>query len=90
MKANNAENVELLTIRLSKDKTPIAFENKVQELMEECGYSREDAESTLSNMEFEMEIFYEKGKGLFILESDAVESNCTYSPYSKEEIYCED
>jgi hypothetical protein len=39
-------------------------------------------------MEFELEIYYEKGTGLFAVESEAVESGTIYSPYTAE--LCED
>jgi hypothetical protein len=69
---------------LTKDKYPVAFENKVQELMEECKLTREEAEESVSKMEIELEIYYEKGYGLFAVESGAVDSGTIYSPYSGE------
>ena len=53
--------------------------------MEENSMSREEAESVIKDMEIELEIYYEKGYGLFAVESEAVESGTIYSPYSKEE-----
>lgn len=35
-------------------------------------------------MEIELEIYYEKGTGLFAVESEAVESGTIYSPYTAE------
>ena len=85
-KLNSAECYESLgTIKLSKEKTPIAYENKVQELMNECGVSREEAEQITNDIEFELEIYYEQGSGLFAVESEAVESGTIYSPYTREE-----
>ena len=85
-KLNTAENYEhLATVKLAKEKYPIAYENKVEELMEENSMSREEAESVIKDMEIELEIYYEKGYGLFAVESEAVESGTIYSPYSKEE-----
>lgn len=84
-KLNNSDNYEhLCNVVLTKDKFPIAFENKVQELMAECGYTREQAEESIPNMEIELEIYYEQGAGLFAVESGAVESGTIYSPYTKE------
>lgn len=84
-KLNNSDNYEhLCNVVLTKDKFPIAFENKVQELMVECGYTREQAEESIPNMEIELEIYYEQGTGLFAVESGAVESGTIYSPYTKE------
>lgn len=81
---NNSDNYEhLCTVKLTKDKFPVAFENKVQELMEECSMTREEAEKAIPDMEIELEIYYEKGYGLFAVDSAAVEAGTIYSPYSK-------
>ena len=81
---NGADNYEhLCNVKLTKEKFPIAYENKVQELIEDCCVSREEAESIISNMEMELEIYYEKGYGLFAVESEAVGCKI-YSPYSGE------
>ena len=50
MKLNNSNTYEpIATFKLSKEKTPIAYENKVQELLEEkvCK-TREEAEARLA------------------------------------------
>ena len=86
MKLNNAENYEHLTnVRLTKDKYPIAFEEKVKELIEECGMTRAQAEKAVEDMEIELELYYQKGYGLFAVECGAVEAGTIYSPYNKEE-----
>lgn len=85
-KLNNSDEYEhLCNVTLTKEKYPIAFEEKVQELLEEGASSREEAEKMVSEMEIELEIYYEKGVGLFAVESGAVESGTIYSPYTKEE-----
>ena len=82
---NNSDNYEhLCNVVLTKDKFPIAYENKVKELIDECHVSREEAENIVNNMEIELEVYYEVGYGLFAIESDAVESATIYSPYSGE------
>lgn len=81
---NNSNTYEpIATIKLSKEKTPIAFENKVLELLEEhvCD-TREEAEAEVNAMEFELELYYEKGYGLFAVECEAVSCGTIYSPYS--------
>lgn len=84
-KLNNSDNYEhLCNVRLTKEKYPIAWNAKVEELVEECGLSREDAEKVVSDMEIELEVYYEKGAGLFAVESEAVTSGTIYSPYSRE------
>jgi hypothetical protein len=90
VKLNNSDNYESIgKIVLTKEKFPIAFQNKVDELIEEkvCS-TREEAEKIVSEMEIELEIYYEKGTGLFAVESEAVESGTIYSPYTAE--LCED
>lgn len=86
-KLNDSDNYEhLCNVRLTKEKYPVAFENKVQELLEEnCASTREEAEKMVEKMEIELELYYEKGTGLFAVESAAVECGTIYSPYTKEE-----
>ena len=89
MRLNGADTYEhLCNVKLSKEKFPIAFENKVQEIMEEQDLEREQAEELVGDMSIELELYYEKGYGLFAVESEAVEGGTIYSPYSGEE--CEE
>ena len=74
----------LCKVTLTKDKYPIAFENKVLELIEECGMMREQAEESIEKMEIELEVYYENGYGLFSVDSEAVTSSTIYSPDSGE------
>ena len=90
VKLNNSDEYESIgTFKLTKEKTPKAFAAKVEELIEEgvC-QTEEEAETLIKDMEFELEIYYEKGTGLFAVESEAVESGTIYSPYTAE--LCED
>ena len=85
MKLNNADNYEPILITLTKGKYPISYNNKIEELVEQCLYSsKEEAEEDNPTFEIECELYYEKHSGLFAVESGAVESNCIYSPYSGE------
>ena len=88
---NNTENYEhLANVKLTKEKYPIAFENKVNELVDD-GMSREDAENMVSSMVIELELYYQEGYGLFAVESDAVDNGADiFSPYNKEEYQRED
>lgn len=82
-----------VVFKLSKEKTPIAYQNKLDELVEENVFqTKEDAEQWLNEAEFELEIYYSKGCGLFAIESGAVESGTVYDPYTGElcEEYKED
>ena len=89
VKLNNYDNYEPIKVTLSKVEYPIAYNNKIEELVEEGLYKTiEDAENDNPTIEIEMEIYYEKHYGLFAVESEAVESGTIYSPYSSE--LCED
>jgi hypothetical protein len=87
LRKNNAEQYEVLgEFTLSKEKQPIAFENKVQELMIDCGMTRAQAEKQVSETKFELELYYHTGYGLFAVESEAVDATEIYSPYTGEEM----
>lgn len=86
VKLNNSDEYESLgSFKLDKEKFPKAFQAKVEELLEEgvCG-AEEEAEALIKDMVFELEVYYEKGTGLFAVESEAVESGTIYSPYTAE------
>lgn len=85
VKLNSSETYESIEIILSKEKFPIAYNNKIDELIENKVFkTREEAEKWLDNTPIEMELYYEKNYGLFLVESGAVESGTIYSPYSNE------
>ena len=89
VKLNSAENYEPITIIIDKEQYPIAYNNKIEELVEQGAYAtKEDAEKDNPMFEMECEIYYDKHNGLFAVESGAVESGTIYSPYSGE--LCED
>lgn len=81
---------EVIEVRLSPDKTPVAYNNKVKELIEECGMSQEEAEREVSQMSFQLEIIYEKNCGLFAVDNEALDCSTTWSPYTKKEITFKD
>ena len=83
-KLNNSNEYEhLCNVTLTKEKFPKAFAAKVDELIEEgvCT-TKEEAEAVIADMEIELEIYYEKGYGLFAVDSEAVNSGTIFSPYS--------
>ena len=68
---------------LSEKYHPVAFGNKVLELIE-TGWSVNDAKALAATTPVCMELYYETGKGLFMVECNAVESGKKiYSPYTK-------
>lgn len=89
VKLNSAEECERLVIIVDKEQYPIAYRNKIEELVEQkCYDTIEDAEKDNPTFEMDCEIYYDKHSGLFAVECGAVESCCIYSPYSGE--LCDD
>lgn len=85
--ANPDGSEEIIEVRLSKEKTPIAYKNKLDELLESGAFdTRAEAEKWLSGNTIVLELYYEKHHGLFAVESDAVSSGSIHSPYSGKEI----
>ena len=75
VKLNGAETYEPITIILTKEVTPIAYRNKIEEYVEQGLYaSTEEAEEKNPKIEIDCEIYYEKNIGLFAVESGAVEN----------------
>lgn len=71
---NSAKDAEIISVRLSPDKTPIAYENKVRCLML-SGLSREEAEKVALEP-MDLELYYEIGAGLMAVDPAAVEPAC--------------
>lgn len=87
MKTNPADRCETIDVLLSEEKYPIAFKNKVEELLEQKAFNSEsEAAEWLRKTPITLELYYEKHAGLFALESDALEScpESLCSPYSRE------
>ena len=87
LRRHNSEEMETIVIRLSLEKFPIAFERKVLELMS-GGMTRLAAISFINKTPFLMEAYYSTGNGLFLVESEAVESDGIplHDPYTGEEL----
>ena len=84
-KINKPGHEEVIEIRLSREKTPKAFKEKLEELMEEGAFNTEkEAIEWIEKTTFVMEIYYERGSGLFLVESEALENGDIVSPYTKE------
>ena len=76
-----AEDAEIISVRLSPDETPIAYENRVRCLML-SGLSREEAEK-IALEPMDLELYYEIGAGLMAVDPAAVESGTIWSPYTR-------
>ena len=91
VKANPAEKYESIEIKLSRNSNPIAYQAKLEELVEQGLYKTiEEAEIYNTFIYIELEMYYDKHHGLYAVESDAIESNAESicSPYTGE--YMED
>ena len=87
MKANKVGQEETISVLLTRRTFPIAFQNKLNELMEQGAFdNEEDATKWIESNPIVLEIMYEKHSGLFAVESEAIESGEIISPYSGEEI----
>lgn len=85
VKLNSVDTYEPIDIIINKNVYPIAYRNKIEELVEQgCYNSIEDAENDNPQFIMECEVYYDKHSGLFIVESGAVDSGTIYSPYSGE------
>ena len=83
LRLNPAGEEETINVWLSKEKTPIAWRAKMDELIEEEGMTEAEAEKFIADSVWVMEIYYEKGQGLFLVETEACECTGTvHSPYS--------
>ena len=85
MKKNKAGTEEVIEVTLSEEKFPIAFKAKLDELTEQ-GWEEQGAKDWLSSITFQMELYYSKDQGLFMVESEAVENIPIFNPYSGDEL----
>lgn len=90
MKANKVGQEETIEVLLTRRTFPIAFQNKLNELMEQGAFdNEEDATKWIESTPFVLEIMYEKDNGLFAVESEVIECETLVSPYSGERIECD-
>lgn len=73
---------ESLPLTISANQYPKVAMAKKEELMSQ-GLSEEDANNVISNLYFDIELFYSKGNGIFAVESGAVECEEVYDPYTQ-------
>ena len=90
MKANKVGQEETIAVLLTRKTFPIAFQNKLDELMYQGAFdNEEDATKWIESNPIVLEIMYEKDSGLFAVESEAIECGTLISPYSGESIECD-
>ena len=90
MKANKIGQVESIAVLLTRQTFPIAFQNKLDELMSQGAFDDEEDAIKWIETAIVLEIMYEKDSGLFAVESEAIECGTLISPYSGESIECDD
>lgn len=82
---------EVIEVILTPEKYPIAFKNKVDELIEQGVFnSRTKAEHWVRTTPICLELLYEKHSGLFAVESEALETDTCVSPYTNKNIICDE
>ena len=77
---------EVFELYLDPVKHPVAYGNKVEELMS-AGMTREEAERCIQATPFVLEAYYSSGQGLFLVESEAVEFNDIHNPCDGKTVY---
>lgn len=80
-----SQNPETVEISLSPETSPLAYAEKVNELMEECGLSKEEAEREALRP-IPVELVYERNCGLFAIEKEVVDCSDVWSPYTQKPI----
>ena len=91
IRANPVGQEEIIEIRLDPEKYPIAFKNKVDELVRNNEFAdKADTERYVERNPIVLELYYEKGAGLFAVESEAVEAEAACSPYTRRPIICDE
>lgn len=76
---------DMLDLYVDPVKMPVVYERKIQCLLL-SGMTREEAEVYLLKTPIPMELYYDIGRGLFAVESEAIESIPITNPYTGEEI----
>lgn len=87
-RVNKPEDCETIEVTITENKYPILFKKKVQELVEDCGMTEEDARNEVEGMTIVLELMYSISSGLYAVESDAVEScaSTLFNPYTGENL----
>jgi hypothetical protein len=90
MFANPVDQIETIEVILNRKQTPIAFNNKLKELMDQGAFdTEEDAIAWIESTPIILELLYQPHHGLFAVESEAIECG-VYSPYTTEYIDVKD
>lgn len=78
------ETGDVIDVYPDSNKYPVIYQRKIHELT--TGMTKEEAELYLLQSPIQLELFYDLDRGLFAVESEAVESCEIYNPYTGREI----
>ena len=82
MKINLPNEIEVVKIKLDPIEHPIAYKNRVESLLL-SGMTKEQAEAD-ALQPIIVEMYYDQNAGIFLVESEAIETGNIYNPYSGE------
>ena len=80
LRINPAGEEEIINISLDKEHTPIAYQERIADLMD-SGLTFDEAKK-MANEPLEMEVYFQRDEGLFLVESEAVANTEIFSPYT--------
>ena len=83
LKKNNSDQIEVINVTLNERDHPETFEKKKKELIKQ-GMNEEEARKDVEQTTFEMELYYSEDQGLFMVESEAIDSCDIWNPYDGE------
>ena len=81
MKINDPATIEYIEFYLDPVKHPKAYNAKFKELSE-SGLTEDEIKVQLDKTSFIMEVYYSGNNGLFMLESEFLDSNEPFDPYT--------
>jgi len=76
---------DVIDVLLTPNKTPIAYNRKLHELINKSGMTKEEAEVYLL-VPIHLELFYSMEQGVFAVEAEVLDSCEIYNPYTGREI----
>ena len=80
IKVNDSESYEFINVVIDPINQPIAYQNRVDSLVN-SGFSLEDAKAE-ALMPIEMELYFDPNTSLIMIDSGAIESGVGYNPYT--------
>ena len=81
IKKYNSDSIESIKIKINEEDHPQVFKAKVDELVS-SGLGVAMAKTAVRDMEFDVELYYSPGLGMFGVEAEAVECADLVDPYT--------